>query len=308
MLYNDFASYLREKFGVRCHKITIDAGLSCPNRDGTKGYGGCIYCNSRGSGTGAYIKGISIRDQITSAKKFLSKRYKAKKFLAYFQSYSNTYAPVDKLDALYKEALLDPDIVGLCIGTRPDCISEEALDLLEDISKNYMVWLEVGLQSAHDRTLQLINRGHTVKDFVNAVVRIRNRGINVCTHVIIGLPGEGREDIMSTAKFLAGMDIQAVKIHLLYVIRGTKLHSMYLKGQYRCLTREEYIAFVAEFLTYLPDHMVIQRLTGDPHREELVAPLWALEKHKNREMILRFMENNSLYQGKNYKVEELAIC
>lgn len=306
MLYNDFSSYLRKAFGVRCHKITIDAGFTCPNRDGTKGYGGCIYCNARGSGTGAFSKGISVKEQVQSAKAYLSKRYKAKKFLAYFQAFSNTYGPVDKLKKVYFEALEDPDVVGICIGTRPDCISEEALDLIEDIKKRgYMVWLEVGLQSAHDRTLELINRGHTVADFVEAVKRIRARDINVCVHVIIGLPGESREDIMYTAKFLANMDIQAVKPHLLYIIRGTKLHKMYEEGKYRPLTRDEYVKLIAEFLTYLPPSVVIQRLTGDPHREELIAPMWALEKQKNRDMILKYMEENNLYQGKNFKKENV---
>ncbi len=306
MLYNDFSSYLRKAFGVRCHKITIDAGFTCPNRDETKGYGGCIYCNARGSGTGAFSKGISVKEQVQSAKAYLSKRYKAKKFLAYFQAFSNTYGPVDKLKKVYFEALEDPDVVGICIGTRPDCISEEALDLIEDIKKRgYMVWLEVGLQSAHDRTLELINRGHTVADFVEAVKRIRARDINVCVHVIIGLPGESREDIMYTAKFLANMDIQAVKPHLLYIIRGTKLHKMYEEGKYRPLTRDEYVKLIAEFLTYLPPSVVIQRLTGDPHREELIAPMWALEKQKNRDMILKYMEENNLYQGKNFKKENV---
>ncbi len=298
--YNDFNSFLKKIFGVRCHKITIDAGLTCPNRDGTKGYGGCIYCNARGSGTGAYSKGISIKDQIKSAKAYLSKRYKAKKFLAYFQSFSNTYAPLDKLKKFYQEALEVPDIVGLAIGTRPDCISDEVLDYLEELNKDYMIWLEVGLQSAHDKTLKLINRGHTVQDFVDAVERIRKRKINVCTHIIIGLPQETREDIMYTAKFLAKLDIQAIKIHLLYVIKNTKLHELYKKGEYKCLSREEYVSLVSEFLTYLPKSVIVQRITGDPHPEELVAPMWALEKQKNRELIIKYMKEKNLYQGKNY--------
>ncbi len=302
-LYRDYNTYLRELFGCRVQKISLDAGLSCPNRDGSKGVGGCLYCNARGSGTGAAAKALSIREQISAAKSHLARRYKAKAFLGYFQSFSNTYAPFDTLRRLYEEALSDPDVVGLSIGTRPDCVSNDVLDYLEELSAKRLVWLEYGLQSAHDGTLARIGRGHTVEDFSDAVCRTRRRKIPVCAHAILGLPGEDREQMLNTARFLASLDIQAVKIHLLYVIRGTMLDDWFQSGEYECLSREEYVSIVAEFLTLLPPHFIIQRLTGDPHPSELSSPAWALEKQGNREAIRAYMRRHGLYQGKNYMGE-----
>jgi uncharacterized protein len=299
-LYRDYNSYLRETFGCRVQKITLDAGLTCPNRDGLVGYGGCIYCNEKGSGTGeACLTGIS--EQISAGMGKLARKYKAKKFIAYFQSFSNTYAPLSKLAALYGEALENPDVVGLSIGTRPDCVSDEVLDHLENLSRNHLIWMEYGLQSAKEETLEIIRRGHGVEAFADVVKRTRARNLPVCVHVILGLPGENMTDMLDTARFLGDCDIQAVKIHLLYVIRGTPLEKMYRSGAFRCLTREEYAAAVGEFLALLPPGVIIQRLTGDPHPDELIAPLWALEKQQNRNAIQEYMEKNGLYQGKNYK-------
>ncbi|MGC9196030.1 MAG: TIGR01212 family radical SAM protein [Syntrophobacteraceae bacterium] len=299
VLYRDYNTYLRETFGCRVQKISLDAGLSCPNRDGTLARGGCIYCNEKGSGTGA-ARFASISEQIRAGKENLSRRYKAKKFLAYFQSFSNTYAPLSKLESLYGEALADRDIVGLSIGTRPDCIAEETADLLGQIGKTSLVWVELGLQSANDETLRRIRRGHLAQTFVDAVKRLRARDLSVCAHVILGLPGENVETMLDTARFLALQDIQAVKIHLLYVIKGTALHEMYEAGAYSCLTREVYVAAAAEFLALLPSHFIIQRLTGDPHPEELAAPAWALEKQQNLNAVKTYMAQNELYQGKNW--------
>lgn len=299
--FRDYNSYLRARFGCRVQKISLDAGLTCPNRDGKLGQSGCMYCNARGSGTGAAAESWSIARQITTAKSYLGRRYKAKKFLAYFQSFSNTYAPLDQLRALYAEALADPDVVGLTIGTRPDCVPEPVLDHLQQLARHHLVWLEYGLQSAHDRTLQLIHRGHNVAAFSDAVTRTRARGLPVCVHVILGLPGESTEDMLETARFLARSDIQAVKIHLLYVIRGTLLHQWHQEGRYRCLTRGEYAAIAARFLAMLPSSVIIQRITGDPHRQELVAPLWALEKQRNLQAIFDEMKAHGLHQGKLYR-------
>jgi len=298
-LYRDYNSYLREIFGCRVQKITLDAGLTCPNRDGTLGRGGCIYCNERGSGTGAHDT-AGIPEQIRSAKERLSRKYKAKKFIGYFQSFSNTYGPLDRLSALYAQALADPDIVGLSIGTRPDCVSDGVLDHLGALVKTRLIWIEYGLQSASDKTLKLINRGHGTEAFDDALDRTRARNIPVCVHVILGLPGEDSHDMLETARFLAVRDIQALKIHLLYVVKGTRLDYMYRTGQYRCLTREEYAAAVGEFLALTPPGVIIQRLTGDPHPEELSAPAWALEKQKNLDAVRSYMKRNSLYQGKNF--------
>lgn len=297
-LYRDYNSYLRELFGCRVQKITVDAGLTCPNRDGKVGFGGCIYCNARGSGTGAASRAQTISEQLRAGKAYLVRRYKARKFLAYFQSFTNTYAPLPQLQSLYAEALADPDIVGLTIGTRPDCIEDPVLDHLQALGQRRLVWLELGLQSAHNRTLRRINRGHTVEAFAEAVERSRRRGIPICVHVILGLPGEDRRDMLETARFLALQDIQAVKIHLLYVVRGTELANWLQVGRYACLERDEYAAIVAEFLALLPSTVVVQRLTGDPHPDELVAPRWALEKQRNLAAIHHYMQTHGLFQGK----------
>lgn len=296
-LYRDYNSYLRELFGCRVQKITLDAGLTCPNRDGTISRGGCIYCNERGSGTGTHAT-AGIPEQINAAKERLTKKYKARKFIGYFQSFSNTYAPLEKLRDLYAQALADPDIVGLSIGTRPDCVSDEVLDHLADLSRTRLIWLEYGLQSANEKTLDLINRGHGTAAFINALEHARARNIPVCVHVILGLPGEGLRDMLDTARFLAECDIQALKIHLLYVVKGTKLDNMYKTGQYACLTREEYARAAGEFLALTPPGVIIQRLTGDPHPPELAAPAWALEKQKNLDAVRTYMKTRGLYQGK----------
>ena len=303
-LYRDFNSYLREVFGCRVQKIIIDAGLTCPNRDGTVGWGGCIYCNARGSGSGAASRFQSISDQLEGGKSYLAKRYKANKFLAYFQSFSNTYGPPERLKQLYQEALSVPDVVGLTIGTRPDCVEEEILDYLGELGRHHLVWLEYGLQSADNATLARINRGHGVEAFSDAVERTRRRNLPICVHVILGLPGETRADMLNTARFLATADVQAVKVHLLYVVRGTKLESWYQAGEYQCLSREEYVTIVGDFLSLLPPELIIQRLTGDPHPEELVAPSWALEKQQNLSDIQAHMKNHGLYQGSAFGLSQ----
>ena len=284
--YRDFNTFLRERYGCRVQKITLDAGLTCPNRDGSLSRNGCIFCNPRGSGTGQARAGMGIPEQIQAAKDRLRKRYKAKKFLGYFQSFTNTYAPVPTLHGLYTQALADPEVVGLCIGTRPDCVPEPVLDMIGQLSADKDIWMEYGLQSAQDLTLDRINRGHDVAAFRDAVVRTRKRGLPICVHVILGLPGEGREEMLKTARFLATQDIQAVKIHLLYVIKGTALHRLYAQGAYRCLQQVEYADLVADFVAELPPEVIMQRLTGDPHPEELVAPLWALNKQETLHMIM----------------------
>ena len=299
--YKDFNTWLRGIFGQRVQKITVDAGLTCPNRDGTVGRGGCIYCNARGSGTGDYSRCLGVAEQIRINAEFVARRYKAKKFLIYFQSFSNTYAPVGKLENLYNEALQAIEgVVGLCIGTRPDCVNKEVFDLLEAYAGKYLIWLEYGLQTVHDSTLALINRGHDFACFQKAVEMTRNRGIRICAHVILGLPGETRAQMMQTARTVAALGIDGIKIHLLYVVRGTKLDEMFQNGLYRPLEQAEYADLVCEFLEYLPPDMVIQRLTGDPHPEELAAPEWALDKKGNLRMIAETMEKLDSWQGKKY--------
>jgi hypothetical protein len=299
-LYRDLNTALRERFGCRVQKISLDAGLTCPNRDGRVAFGGCIYCNPRGSGTGA-SRYHSITDQLESGKRFLRSRYKAEKFIAYFQSFSNTYGPLEKLRHLYEEALAVADIVGLTIGTRPDCVDDSVLDLLAELRQRTYVLIEYGLQSIHNHTLNRINRGHTAETFLDAVARSRVRDLEIGVHVILGLPGEDKQAMLETARALGQIDIQAIKIHLLYVIRDTPLHRLYEAGVYRCLSREAYVDTVCDFLALLPPHVIVHRLTGDPHPEELVAPLWALEKQTNLRAIRESLQKRNLWQGKAYR-------
>ncbi|WP_300458839.1 TIGR01212 family radical SAM protein [Desulfobacula sp.] len=298
--YSDYNTYLRELFGQRVQKITIDAGLSCPNRDGSISRKGCIYCNTKGSGSGLFARGVSIKEQIQTGKIAMMKKYKAKKFMAYFQSYSNTYATCAHMKQLYDQALACEGMVGMAIGTRPDCIDMEKLALIESYTKEYLVWLEYGLQSAHDDTLRFINRGHTFKDFSTAVQLTRGRGINICTHVILGLPGEDKKMMLETAKILADSGINGVKIHLLYVIKGTLLDKLWKNGDYIPMEQTEYVEMVCDFLELLPDHMIIQRITGDPHADELRAPLWAGRYRETFNMIQHTLERRNTFQGSKY--------
>lgn len=296
--YYDLNTYFKNKFGCRVHKLTVDAGLTCPNRDGTLGTGGCIYCNPRGSGTGAHAKGLSIRDQLEGSKAAVAKRFKAKKFLAYFQSFSNTYAPVEQLRRLYDEALSVSDIVGMTIGTRPDCVDEAKLSLLEGYARDRLIWIEYGLQSAHDGTLVAINRKHDVAAFETAVRATAGRRIHICTHIILGLPGETADHMRATAEFIARLPIDGVKLHLLYVVKRTPMADLYQTGTYRCLEQDEYVDLVCDVLERLPGHVVIQRLTGDPHPRELVAPLWAMEKNRTLCLIKERLVQRDTYQGR----------
>jgi radical SAM protein (TIGR01212 family) len=297
--YTAFSAWLRQRFGERVQKIMVDAGLNCPNRDGTAGTGGCIYCNARGSGTGAFERGVSIRDQVIAGRDAVLRRYKARKYLVYFQSFSNTYAPVDRLRAIYDEAVSAVDgVVGMSIGTRPDCVDGPVLDLLGEYAAERMVWVEFGLQSARDATLRKINRGHDFQCFAEAARETRKRGMLVCAHVILGLPGEGPEEMRATADALADLGVDGIKLHLLYVVRGTPLERWYRSGDYRPMEPEDYARAVCDFLERTPPEVVIQRLTGDPHPEELVAPEWALEKRRARDLIFGEMARRDLRQGK----------
>lgn len=297
--YRDFNSYLREIFGERVQKISLDAGMGCPNRDGTISENGCIFCDGRGSGTGALTQqGISIINQIVEAQSYFKNRYNTKKFIAYFQSFTNTYAPVPILKALYNQALAPKDMVGISVATRPDCVDMDILKLLVSFAENYLVWIEYGLQSAHDATLKRINRGHDVACFERSVRMANECGLNTCAHVILGLPGENRKMMLETARFISSLPIQGVKIHLLYIVKGTYLAELYKKGEIRCLEREEYVDLVADFLELLPPDMVIQRLTGDPKKTELLAPSWAREKPKNLNLIRETLEKRNTWQGR----------
>jgi uncharacterized protein len=297
--YNDYNGYLKALFGQRVQKISIDAGLGCPNREGGISGRGCIYCDARGSGTGAsVINGKSIEKQVADGIEWAKKRYGAEKFIAYFQSYTNTFADADVLKDLYDRALSFEGIVGLSVGTRPDCIDHERLEILKTISSRYLVWIEYGLQSCHDRTLEAINRGHGVDAFIDAVKLTTEFGINICAHVILGLPGETRDMMLETARFLASQPVNGVKIHSLYVTKGTELEKIYLAGGFSCMERDEYIECLIDFMELLPSHFIIQRVTGDPDREALLAPAWTIEKTENLNLIKKRLEERGTWQGR----------
>jgi uncharacterized protein len=297
--YYDLKSYWRNLFDCNVHKLQIDAGFTCPNRDGRVASGGCIYCDGRGSKLRQKGELPSVSEQITSGKKYYTKQ--AAKFVAYFQTFTNTYAPVAKLRSLYDEALSQDDVIGLSIGTRPDCLGQDVVALLSEYAKKYHIWVELGLQSAHDKTLQFINRGHDYQQFLDAVNRLAGRGLNICVHIIIGLPGESDEDVLATARTLAAVPINGIKIHSLLALEGTSLGEMYKNGSLNLITKEKYVSLTADALEVLPPHMVIQRLTADGYRDIFLAPDWAMNKLDVLNSINKELERRNSYQSKNYK-------
>ncbi|MBI5124502.1 MAG: TIGR01212 family radical SAM protein [Candidatus Omnitrophica bacterium] len=273
ILYND---YLRQKYGCKVYRIAIDAGFSCPNRD----TGGCIYCNEKGSRASYVNPKDSISKQIEARIKYLRETKDAKRFIAYFQAFTNTYGPIDKLKKTYDEVLPFNGIVGISIGTRPDTIDREKLKLISSYKERYEVWLEYGLQSIHDKTLKAINRGHNFADFVKAVNLAKEFGIPVAAHVILGLPGEGAKEMIETAKKIKEMGIEGIKIHLLHILKGSPLEKLHREGKIKILEEDEYVGLVCDFLKNLPSDIIVYRLTGEGSREDHIAPLWALDKQR----------------------------
>ncbi|WP_145023219.1 TIGR01212 family radical SAM protein [Geobacter argillaceus] len=271
--YNQFTEELRALFGCRVQRISVDAGFTCPNRDGTAGSDGCIYCSSRGAGAPGIARGRSVAEQLEVDKAFLARRYHAQKFLAYFQAFSNTYGPVEQLQALYDEALAVPDIVGLIVGTRPDCLPPAVFDLLAGYAQRTYFWLELGLQSSHDRSLAWIGRGHDAASFSAAAREASCRGIRVCAHVILGLPGESRAEMLATADYLNSLRVAGVKLHHLHVLKETELARRYEKGDVALLNEDDYVGLVCDFLERLAPNVLVQRLVGDGSRD-LIAPRW----------------------------------
>ena len=296
--YNDYNAYLKALFGERVQKIIVDTGLGCPNRDGTIGRGGCIYCNSKGSGSGLWQRGFSITEQIEVGRKAMIRRYKARKFQAYFQSYTNTYTSCEHMKNMYDEALAAQGMVGIAVGTRPDCVDPDKIAVLASYVNDYLVWVEYGLQSVHDETLSRINRGHDFACFAQATQMTREAVINVCAHIILGLPGEDKAMMLETARKIGDLGIDGVKLHLLYVVKGTPLETMWKAGQYQCLDQQEYVDIVCDFLALLPGNVIVQRITGDPHPDELAAPQWALDRTATFKMIHESLEKRNLWQGK----------
>ena len=299
--YYDLKSYWVNRFGCRVHKLPIDAGFTCPNRDGSVATGGCVYCDGRGSALRQAGPLPSVGEQIRRGKAFYRGHSKAEKFIAYFQTFTNTYAPVETLRVLYDEALAVEDMIGLSIGTRPDCLPDETLALIRSYAERYHVWLEFGLQSIHDRTLGAINRGHDAAAFRDAVRRASGGPIRICVHIIVGLPGETRDEILETARAIASLPVQGIKIHSLLALKGTALGERYAKGEITLMTREEYVGTVCEILEVLPPEMVIQRLTADGYRDIFLGPAWAGNKLAVLNAIDRELETRDSWQGKRWR-------
>ena len=298
--YYQFSEYLKNKFGKKVYKITLDAGFSCPNRDGTISSGGCIFCDDGGSFSRAHSNILSVEQQVLTGVKTLSTRFKAQKFMSYFQAYSNTYKPAEELKQIYDAALCHDDVVGLSIGTRPDCVDERKLDLIASYTNKYETWVEYGLQSIHDKTLKLINRGHDFETFLKAYQQTKERGIKVGVHVILGLPEETPEDMYQTIKTLAQLNVDGVKFHCLCVFPNTKLYDMYEQGQIQLLEEDEYIEIACNCLEFLPSSTTIHRLGGNGLQAIKVAPKWLNKKFEILNKIDRILESRNSFQGINF--------
>lgn len=296
--YRTYSGYLKQTFGCRVHKVSLDSGAGCPNREGGRGAGGCIYCSNAGYSFNTRRGPACLADQLNDGIEFMSARFGAQKFIAYFQAYSSTCTPLETLRRNIETVLARPDVVGLSISTRPDCVPDPVLDLLSSFREETLTWLELGLQSAHNRTLQKINRGHSVEDFDDAVRRAASRGLSVCAHVILGLPGESRDEMMATADHLAVLPVRGLKLHALHVLRGTVLEEMYDRGEISLLSLEEYSALVCDFLELIRPEVVIQRLSPDAPRSELVAPDWCAWKLSAVKKVERELARRNSCQGR----------
>jgi len=299
--YNHLNEFLKQKLGERTLKICIDGNFTCPNRDGLKGYGGCIFCSEKGSGE--HIQKNSITTQV---KKYFTtyKATRANKFIVYFQNFTNTYDSIENLKEKYDAALIDDRIVGLAISTRPDCITEDVVKLIKSYSDKYYVWVELGLQTYNDNIGNLLNRGYNSSDFTSAVKLLNKYSIDVVTHIMIGLPNETHEDIKNTVKFLNNHNIQGLKIHSTYVVKNTKLATMYETGTYTPITLEYYLNNLAYVLTHINKNIVIHRLSGNAPKDLLIAPKWNLHKKWIINGIDKILKENDLYQGMYYEIEE----
>ena len=300
--YHRFSDYQRKLYGERVQKVTVDAGFTCPNRDGTKGWGGCIYCNNESFNPGYNSAEKSITQQIEEGIEFLKRRYKnVRKFIVYFQPYSNTYAPLDTLKRYYEEALAHPEVVGLTIGTRPDCVDEAKIAYLESLAKDFDITIEYGLESISDATLKKINRGHDVQCYLDALEMTKNRGIKICTHIIFGFPWEDESLWLQTADWLSDKPFDFLKVHQLHVVKDTALERLYRKKPFDFMSPEEYIDLIVRFLERLNPRIVIQRLFGEAPPRTLIAPHWGVRNTHLTQMLEREMERRDTWQGRFFK-------
>lgn len=277
MKYTTLNNYLKERFGEKVYKIALNGGFTCPNRDGKIGTRGCIFCSKGGSGDFAESPDLTITEQIENGKKRLEKKIKSGKYIAYFQAFTNTYAPVEKLRAIYTEAIIHPDIVALSIGTRPDCLGDDVLALLDELNKIKPIFVELGLQTINEDTARYIRRGYTIEVYDKAVEDLHKIGINVVTHIILGLPGESKNDMLKSVEYACKVT-DGIKLQLLHILKGTDLAKDYKQGKFEVLTLEQYTEIIKECVQFIPENVVIHRLTGDGAKKDLIAPLWSADK------------------------------
>lgn len=296
--YHTLNYYLKNKFNTKVFKVSLNGGFTCPNLDGTKGYGGCIYCSKSGSGDFGGNPNKDLTTQFKEIKEVESKKWPNSKYIAYFQARTNTYAPLEVLKAKYEEVLKINDVIGLFIATRCDAITDETLDYLEELNKRTFLTIELGLQTTNEKTSKLINRCHTLKEFEDMVKRLRKRNINVVVHIINGLPYETETDMLNTVRYLNKLDIQGIKIHMLCIIKDTPLETLYQKEKFHILTKEEYIDIVIKQLELLREDIVIHRITSDPDKNSLIEPTWLLKKFCLLNDIDKEMVKRDTYQGK----------
>lgn len=299
--YQSLNHFLRRKFGQKVFKVALDAGFSCPNRDGTISTTGCLFCSARGSGDFAGRRGSSLEEQFQEVKAFMHKKWPRAGYIAYFQAFTNTYAPPARLSSIYRQALNLEGVVGLAVATRPDCLSEEVLDILQSVGEKRYLWVELGLQSIHRKSAERFNLGYTFNEFLDALTRLKARSIESCAHLILGLPGESRDDMMASALKVAGLPLDGIKLHLLHVMKGTGLGRLYQQEPFATLSRDEYVELVVDILEILPADMVIHRLTGDSPRDTLLEPQWSLNKWEVLNSIDRRLAERNTWQGKFWK-------
>lgn len=292
-MYQTLSEYYRRRFGCKVYKLAIDGGFTCPNRDGTVGFGGCTFCAGDGSGAFAERQCASVSEQLKKAKLRVKDKIKDGKYIAYFQSFTNTYAPLARLESLYLEAIKPDDIVGLSIGTRPDCLPQETVELLTKINQIKPVWVELGLQTIHDDTAKAFHRGYETAVYYDAVHRLKEAGLEVVTHIILGLPGEDRKMMLQTTQAVVDAGTDGVKFHLLHVLKGTALERDYNSGLFACLTLEEYAEILKTCLSLLPDRVVVHRITGDGAKKDLVAPLWSADKKRVFNYLHHYLQSNN---------------
>lgn len=295
--YNTFSDELKRIFGCKVQRISVDAGFTCPNRDGSLSSDGCIFCGGHGSGSYGIRRELDIASQLEDGKEVMRRKYRASKFLAYFQAYSNSYAPVDQLRICFAHALSVPDVAGIIIATRPDCLPDDVLAYLKELSQQTYLWLELGMQSIYDRSLALINRCHDHACSVDTIQRASSLGLRVCVHIVLGLPGETRAEMLAMAVELNRLGVNGVKLHLLHVMKGTKLAEMYGRSEVKIMGRDDYAGLVCDFLELLDPRILIHRLTGDGGHENLVAPLWSLKKFEVLNLIDAELERRRTWQG-----------